>query len=372
MRAHTSGSFAVFSRDDGKNVTPRGRKCRALLAYLISDAGSAVPKGRIVGLLWGDRAERQARSSLRQTLLELRTSINTTREIVCGDRDHVWVRPDTLIEDPGDASSDYKEAFQDLDGITPEFDDWLTAERSRRSKRRTAALKAEAEALLRAGRGDESLVLVEQMQAIDPHDEDALRLGMEAEFERGHPAAIVERFRAMSSLLFKDLGVEPSEETRRLRDQLIRRLTVSHRNRPLRESDQEYLDRRAREEREAAAKAQTQAAQTVHEILASRYADMALPLTPSTREPKEFNELRTSARMRRYFRNSLVVQAVQWFKPGDHPAVIVGSGAEAVGYIDTPEGRLRVDVADWIITGIAGENYPCKPDIFHQLYTPED
>ncbi|MEO8176923.1 MAG: hypothetical protein ABI626_09725 [Sphingomicrobium sp.] len=73
--------------------------------------------------------------------------------------------------------------------------------------------------------------------------------------------------------------------------------------------------------------------------------------------------------MARYLKKSVVVDAVQWFKQGDHPAVLAKSDREA--YIDTPEGRLRVDPGDWIITGIAGENYPCKPRVFEQLYTPE-
>lgn len=69
-------------------------------------------------------------------------------------------------------------------------------------------------------------------------------------------------------------------------------------------------------------------------------------------------------------KKSVVVEAVQWFKHGDHPAVLADPGREAHGYVDTPEGRLRVEAGDWIITGIAGENYPCKPHIFEQLYTP--
>lgn len=75
-------------------------------------------------------------------------------------------------------------------------------------------------------------------------------------------------------------------------------------------------------------------------------------------------------RMAKYLKKSLVVEAVQWFKHGDHPAVLAKAASEATGYIDTPEGRLRVEPADWIITGISGENYPCKPDIFEQLYKP--
>ena len=36
--------------------------------------------------------------------------------------------------------------------------------------------------------------------------------------------------------------------------------------------------------------------------------------------------------------------------------------------IRTLEGDMRVDYGDWIIRGVAGEFYPCKPDIFNQTY----
>lgn len=36
--------------------------------------------------------------------------------------------------------------------------------------------------------------------------------------------------------------------------------------------------------------------------------------------------------------------------------------------IHTLEGRMHVSIGDWIIRGVAGEFYPCKPDIFSQTY----
>lgn len=39
-------------------------------------------------------------------------------------------------------------------------------------------------------------------------------------------------------------------------------------------------------------------------------------------------------------------------------------------FIDTPEGQMAAQVGDWIIKGIAGEFYPCKPDIFAATYEP--
>lgn len=38
--------------------------------------------------------------------------------------------------------------------------------------------------------------------------------------------------------------------------------------------------------------------------------------------------------------------------------------------IKTLEGTMHANVGDWIITGVNGEQYPCKPDIFEKTYEP--
>ena len=40
--------------------------------------------------------------------------------------------------------------------------------------------------------------------------------------------------------------------------------------------------------------------------------------------------------------------------------------------IFTLEGVMTASVGDWIIRGVQGEHYPCKPDIFEQTYEPVD
>ena len=40
--------------------------------------------------------------------------------------------------------------------------------------------------------------------------------------------------------------------------------------------------------------------------------------------------------------------------------------------IQTLEGTMRADPGDWIITGVKGEQYPCKPDIFAATYEPAE
>lgn len=42
------------------------------------------------------------------------------------------------------------------------------------------------------------------------------------------------------------------------------------------------------------------------------------------------------------------------------------------GWINTLEGGHVVTKGDYIITGVQGERYPCKPDIFEQTYEPVD
>ena len=39
-------------------------------------------------------------------------------------------------------------------------------------------------------------------------------------------------------------------------------------------------------------------------------------------------------------------------------------------FIKTLEGEMEARDGDWIIQGVAGEIYPCKPDIFVKTYEP--
>lgn len=52
------------------------------------------------------------------------------------------------------------------------------------------------------------------------------------------------------------------------------------------------------------------------------------------------------------------------------PVVIEAYQTDRVLIIPTLEGNMRADVGDWIITGIRGEQYPCKPDVFARTYEP--
>lgn len=81
--------------------------------------------------------------------------------------------------------------------------------------------------------------------------------------------------------------------------------------------------------------------------------------------------------MAKFRKKPVVIEAVQWFKHGDHPAVRYKSDPnrysdEGVPWVDTSEGGHVVTPGDWIITGVKGEHYPCKPEIFAMTYDPAE
>lgn len=50
------------------------------------------------------------------------------------------------------------------------------------------------------------------------------------------------------------------------------------------------------------------------------------------------------------------------------PIVIEAYQTNEVRYIKTLEGTMKAEIGDYIITGVNGEKYPCKPDIFDKSY----
>lgn len=80
--------------------------------------------------------------------------------------------------------------------------------------------------------------------------------------------------------------------------------------------------------------------------------------------------------MTQYRKKPVVIQAEQ-FWPDVHPWPDGVYEVEPTGdyyedmdmyCVDTLEGTVYARPGDWIITGVKGERYPCKPDIFEATY----
>lgn len=50
------------------------------------------------------------------------------------------------------------------------------------------------------------------------------------------------------------------------------------------------------------------------------------------------------------------------------PVIIEAYQTDIEITIHTLEGDMKASPGDWIITGVDGEQYPCKPDIFEKTY----
>jgi hypothetical protein len=74
----------------------------------------------------------------------------------------------------------------------------------------------------------------------------------------------------------------------------------------------------------------------------------------------------------KYRKKPVVIEAVHW--TGDNLSEIQAFCPQArivFGFgvaIDTLEGTMMASGGDWIIRGVKGEFYPCKPDIFEATY----
>ena len=87
----------------------------------------------------------------------------------------------------------------------------------------------------------------------------------------------------------------------------------------------------------------------------------------------------------KFRKKPVIIEATQWFKNGDLIDVVQMYSESYItdnkcnycntlllkhGWIRTLEGGHIVCPGDWIITGVKGEMYPCKLDIFEATYEP--
>jgi len=87
--------------------------------------------------------------------------------------------------------------------------------------------------------------------------------------------------------------------------------------------------------------------------------------------------------MSKFRKKPVEIEARQFFNDGSSYDLIqwINEGQYAIGrefatwqnyriMVPTLEGQHIADPGDWIIRGVKGEHYPCKPDIFEATYEP--
>lgn len=213
----------------GADVRPRGRKARALLAFLALRGSDPLERGRAGALLWSERGDEQASASLRQCLLELRDLSREPHPLLKVDRHHIAL-DGAMLETDLDQIERFAEAgnaaglvdlidgramrlLDDLDSIDSAFDEWLANERAVRHEwlRRTAM--ATAERALAAGDVHAAIALAARLAEIDPLDESIARLEMNAHAAGADRDAVRRRYRRLEATLAAELGTRPHPET---------------------------------------------------------------------------------------------------------------------------------------------------------------
>ena len=226
------GGFRLIS-GDGRPLDVPAKKNRALLGILSLAPHREATRERLAGLLWSDRGEEQARSSLRQALASLRkdlAGLDGDPLVLAGDRvrlDPTLVTVDVsefLAASAGADATDLRRAADlyagpFLDGLSAAdaaFEDWLREARADLAARAIKAIESLAAALV----GAERVAFAERLVALDPLREASHLALMQAHIAQGDAALAIRQFESCKLLLKRELGVEPGEELRKLRRSL--------------------------------------------------------------------------------------------------------------------------------------------------------
>jgi TolB-like protein/Flp pilus assembly protein TadD len=210
----------------GAELALATRKDRLLLAYLALTFGRPQLRDRLAGLLWGDRGEGQARDSLRQSLASMRQAFRKAEfDPLWTDRDSVSFDPTQIKVDvlefatladsaPEQAALLYRgDLLEGMDGITPEFEEWLLPERQRLTDLAVRVLEETSARCAPSTDVDGAIALGRRLIAGDRLREAAYRALMRLQARKGDRAEALKLYAACRDALQRELGVAPDAAT---------------------------------------------------------------------------------------------------------------------------------------------------------------
>jgi TolB-like protein/DNA-binding SARP family transcriptional activator/tetratricopeptide (TPR) repeat protein len=227
------GEFEV--RDAaGMPITITARKNQALLAALALAPSCTLTRSRIAGLLWSDRGEEQARTSLRQALVALRKDLGIAgatllsfgdervrldfsrididalefRKLAKGSDIESLRKAKTLLHGP---------LLADLEIADPAFESWLAQERRRIDDTTITLL----DKLCDHEKENSLLDLARRLVDIDPTREPSHRRLMLAYAQMGERAAALHQYDVLRNVLRDEFDTVPDAETEALRRRLL-------------------------------------------------------------------------------------------------------------------------------------------------------
>ncbi len=223
----------------------RGRKAQQLVKLLAVAAGRSLHREQIADALWPDldaeSAERQLHKAIHAARRALEPELGSGVDsawIITQDRT-VSLSESVLVDaDQAETAAEAALASRDVaacDAALEPFqgpllpgdlyDVWADSRRARLAALHARLLAAVAEGSFAAGRTERAVDAANRLLSIDAADERAHRVLMLAAADAGDRSAVVRQFRACEAALDSELGVEPSDATRALFEELIERST---------------------------------------------------------------------------------------------------------------------------------------------------
>ena len=211
-------------------------KVKALLTYLVVEAGRPHSRDTLAGLLWPDYPDRSALSNLRSALANLRQAIGDRQ----ADPPFLLITRDTIrfntasdyeldisalrdlpqqpIERLEQAVAAYRDDF--LEGFSladsPAFEEWVLLQREQIKLKVLDALHQLAAHFEAQEAYDPAMAAARRALELEPWDEDAHRQLMRALALSGQRSLALAQYETCSRLLRQELGVDPARETAEL------------------------------------------------------------------------------------------------------------------------------------------------------------
>jgi TolB-like protein len=217
----------------GHELAITTKKNRALLAILALSPGGQATRDKLCELLWGDRGDEQARSSLRQSLAVMRKELGQSEALLLQTReDIISLKSQGVIVDVVSflrlakgsdlsflrkASELYSgELLADTSVKVPAFEDWLAAERRRLEEKAIVVL----EKLSELETGQNQVTTAKRLVDLDPLRESSHRTLMIAYSTTGENGLALRQYDICQKLLKTELGVDPGIQTQELKSRL--------------------------------------------------------------------------------------------------------------------------------------------------------
>lgn len=240
---HAMAEFALnvlgplrLQRVAGDEIVLRSKACAAILAYLAVNCERRHKREKLVGLIWPDRTDDQARNSLRQALFVLRQAFGNSSSVIAAEGDEVWLDPQQVDIDvsafeklaaSGDPGSIEKaialyqgDLADDLYLNAEPFESWIQIERVRLRELALENMSRLAAHCAANGDTQAAIRVNRKIIGIEATREDAHRALMRLYLATGERSVALKQYAECAAILRRELDTEPNVETTRLYNEI--------------------------------------------------------------------------------------------------------------------------------------------------------